>query len=191
MFMMSDQLIKRYRQREGLIIDPFSPDCCRDNAYYFRLGEFASSQKSAKRFQLTETKDFIEIAPFESFWVKSRERFTLPDRILVQIGQPTALATKRHVQLIHGPSINPGYGAATSKGKGADEQKAVAVEVVLFNFGADPVKINYGDEIGKLTFFDISDSSLHEARVLGARERQKRLRSPDPYETDDDEVDAY
>jgi hypothetical protein len=27
--------------------------------------------------------------------------------------------------------------------------------------------------------------------VLGARERQKRLRSPDPYETDDDEVDAY
>jgi deoxycytidine triphosphate deaminase len=88
--------------------------------------------------------------------------------------------------LIHGPSINPGYGATSPRKRAGDEEKAVSVEVVLLNFGADPVKINYNDEIGKLTFFDISDSSLYEAQVLGARDRQTRLRSSEPYGTDDD-----
>jgi deoxycytidine triphosphate deaminase len=108
----------------------------------------------------------------------------------VQIGQPTALATKRHVQLVHGPSINPGYGGGTKKAKREDEEMAVSVEVVLFNFGSDPVHIKYSDEIGKLTFFDISDSSLHEARVLGAREREKRLRLLEVSGTDDENPDG-
>ena len=64
------------------------------------------------------------------------------------IGNQSSFPVNRGVQLLNGPSIDPGFNAP--------------LDLALLNLSDEDVYLDLGDPIGKILFFDISDTGLQK-----------------------------
>ncbi|QGN46376.1 hypothetical protein GKC29_05705 [Micromonospora sp. WMMC415] len=173
MFLLSDLLIKRYIKRRDLGITPLLEENLSQTCYYFRLGRHADI--------LTDDQGSIDIRrnglvlnPGVMARVSSLETFAMPINVMALLGGQTELPTERQLQLLHGPSIDPGYEGS--------------IEFVVINIGQQPVALHYGDRIGKVMLFDVTETSLDEVRLQEqVRKRADRLRK---FGTADENPDA-
>jgi deoxycytidine triphosphate deaminase len=161
MFLLSDVLVRRYIDRRGLSISPLQESNLAQTCYYFRVGRYADVLTDDRGPVDLRRSDLV-LPPGTMARVESRETFKLPESILGLLGSQTNLPIERRLQLIHGPSIDPGYEGL--------------IEFVVMNIGQKSVEIAYEATIGKLMFFDITETSIDSVR-LGetARARGQRL----------------
>jgi deoxycytidine triphosphate deaminase len=166
MFLLSDVLIRRYMKHRGFSIHPFLESNLGQTCYYFRVGQYADI--------LTDDQGSINIKerglalpPGTMASIQSLETFHLPDHVLGLLGSQTANALKHRIHMLHGPSIDPGYQAP--------------IEFVVINIGQRPVDLTYGARIGKVMFFDVTETNIDDIHLYeNARRRQSRLARREP-----------
>jgi deoxycytidine triphosphate deaminase len=171
LFLLSDDLVKRYARRGLRIINAdennFFPTC-----YYFRLGEaiqypFSDSPLTSHPIP----KKGLTLAPDDQVRVASLEHFRLPEHVMAILGPRTASAVEGGRLLLHGPTVEPGYDAR--------------LDLAIKNISPVPINLRTGESIGKIMFYDISDTQLEETRLTD--EAQRRMKK---WGTDDDNPDA-
>lgn len=140
MFMVSKLMYDAHYQPRGLLrIEPYEPTNHISNFYYFRLG---AKDEDGKVVEIGKSL-FIPKTGFVRVW--SLEAFTFTERILGLFGSLSALVAMG-LQLVHSPSIDPGFTGRLALG--------------IRNNTAEPVELTVGANIGKLLFFDVSDSII-------------------------------
>ena len=161
MFLLSEQLVRRYMNRKLIQINDFYEDNLYPTCYYFRLGRVAEVPYSdgIRTVNVEKTK-YIVIPPQSVASVQSLEQFMLSDNTLALLGNYTDFQRERNLQLLHGPTIDPGW-------------KSV-LGLAIYNLGKSEARVEYGERIGKAMFFDISDSALEEARLTPDAERREQ-----------------
>jgi deoxycytidine triphosphate deaminase len=115
-------------------------------AYYFSLGdhcEILTATPDPQIIRLTEEKPYLNLGPHAYAVVKTYETFLLSDKLIGVLGQTTKLA-ETGVALVHSPFIDPLYYGRLVCG--------------LSNCLAKPIRLRLGERIGKISFFDISDT---------------------------------
>jgi deoxycytidine triphosphate deaminase len=173
MFLLSDTLIRRYIVRRDLSIRPLEENNLSQTCYYFRIGQYADILTDDQG-PVDVKRNGLTLPPTVMARVQSLENFSLPENVLGLLGTQTNLPIERRIQMIHGPSIDPGYSGP--------------IEFVVINIGQRPVELQYGTRIGKLMLFDVTETSIDDVRLFdSARRRQDRLRR---YGTEDENPDA-
>lgn len=161
MFLLSEELVLRYKSRGLIQIIDFKEDNLYPTCYYFQLGRVAEIPgPDGMQVVNVERDGYILIPPHSVARVESLEHFTMSDNTLALLGNYTDFVRERQLQLLHGPTIDPGW-----------KQR---LGLAIYNMGGSPARVEYGERIGKAMFFDISDSALEEARLT--QEAQRRAR---------------
>ena len=161
MFLLSEDLIQRYRKRKIIQIIDFDEEYLYPTCYYFRLGRVAEVPgHDGMQTVNVEREGYILIPPHSVARVESLEHFTMSDNTLALLGNYTSFLREKQLQLLHGPTIDPGW-----------KQR---LGLAIYNMGNSDARVEYGERIGKAMFFDISDSALEEARLT--RDAQQRAR---------------
>jgi deoxycytidine triphosphate deaminase len=163
MFLLSERLIRRYMEKKYIQIAGFDARHLYPTCYYFRLGKMAGIP-GPNGWQVIDVQDegAIVIPPHSVARVESLEHFTMSETTLAFLGNITDFPRVRGLQLLHGPTIDPGWGAVLG--------------LAIRNMTGTPVRVEYGTRIGKAMFFDISDSALEEARLApDAQQREQQL----------------
>jgi len=163
MFMISRFMYDvAYKAQGHLKIEPYESAYHINNFYYFRLGALKEEDKVIK----IEADYKLPPNGFQRIW--SMERFEFSDRVFALFGNLSAMVEKG-VQLIHSPSIDPGFSGSLALG--------------LKNNSDIPVKIKPGDRIGKIIFFDCADTFINVEQfvenVLKDKELEERQRAGD------------
>ncbi len=117
--------------------------------YYFRLGSsvriWAGDGHEERAIELSKQPDFSYPLPPRAFaTVFSYETFHCSERIFALFGQSTSLGIDQGLQLIHGPTIDPRFNNPLKMG--------------LKNLLDEPVIIRWKQQLGKVLFFDVSDT---------------------------------
>jgi deoxycytidine triphosphate deaminase len=155
MFMISKFMYDAvYSPREYLKIIPYEEKNHISNFYYFRLG---ARDDKGKPIKIDKTLT-IPKNGFTTVW--SLEEFTFGERVLGLFGNLSALVGKG-LQLVHSPSIDPGFKGSLALG--------------IKNNTSDPVDLAVGDRIGKILFFDVSDTIINAEEFLQNVLKQKEL----------------
>ena len=171
MFLLSDDLVKRY-ERRGLKIVNATPDNYFPTCYYFRLGpraQYPFGQEPLTAHAISRSGLVLE--PNDQIRVATMEHFRLPDHVKATLGPRTSNAVERGLLLLHGPTVEPGYDAP--------------LDVGIKNISPFPLTLKQGDSIGKIEFYDISDTQLEQTRLTSEAERRVQR-----WGTDDDNPDA-
>jgi len=161
MFMISKFMYDAaYKPRDFLNIEPYEEKNHISNFYYFRLG---AEHRNGKLMTI-EARLTIPKYGFVTVW--SMERFKLSERILGIFGNLSELVLKG-VQLVHSPSIDPGFIGSLALG--------------IRNNNSHSVDISLGQNIGKILFFDVSDTIISAEdflqNVLKAKELEERSKA--------------
>ncbi len=154
--LMHDSL---YGPQGALRIIPYEAGNYVSGHYYFRLGA-----KRQGRDVVPIDSRGLSIAPHSHAQIWSLESFTLNERVLGLFGSLSALFDKG-LQLLNSPFIDPAFNGALS--------------LVLLNLTGDVQTIGAGEKIGKVSFFDVSDT-LFDPK--GFDENQKRKDLVERYE---------
>jgi deoxycytidine triphosphate deaminase len=176
MFLLNNQQILRHVQDESrsyLDIDPFDENCLNPTSYYFRLGgQYKSLRESnGPASELSERNPKLIIPPRGVVRSLSFESFLLSNKVMAIFGQISDLA-KLGLQMLHSPFIDP-----TFNGR---------LEIGLANPTDEQVEIQWQQQIGKVCFFDVSDTypvvRPSKDRAMGKKfdERRPTLRDDDP-----------
>ena len=156
MFMISKLVYKAVFEPGALLrIDPYEEKNHLPSFYYFRLGA------QAQGAQVIPIDGSIKIPKQSAVTVWSMERFTLSDRVLGLFGNSTDFV-KKGIQLVHGISVDPGFDGSLVLG--------------VRNNSSSEVSVAYGEIIGKIMFFDVSDSMLNVEEFLKSALTQEKLR---------------
>lgn len=148
MFLLNDQLIRGYVQsgsRSYLDIEPFDEDCLQNTSYYFRLGSHCkeSSKQGQPLVELGPQKSKLFIPPGGMAMIRSLETFLLSNKVMAIFGQVSDL-TKSGLELMHSPFIDPTFFGQ--------------LELGLVNRTNSEVAVEWQQKIGKVCFFDVSDT---------------------------------
>ena len=127
-----------------LKIHNYSADSHQQTFYKFRYGAPDVSGKVG-------TPSPIKLKRSSSATVWSLEGFELSERVFAVFGHSSVLFN-RELELIHSPFIDPGF-----KGQ---------LQLVVRNFSDHEVTLAPGETLGKIMFFDISDTILSAADLL-------------------------
>lgn len=146
MFLLNHQLISNYVENNSPILNiwKFRKENLQHTFYYFRLG--SEGQINGNPFKLGEEPEnkLLTIEPDDFAIIKSHETFSISNKILAIFGQSSDLI-KKGGQLLHSPFIDPMF-----RGK---------LELGIKNISKKPIVLEYKKQvIGKISFFDISDT---------------------------------
>ena len=170
------------RSEDLLMITHFDERMLQHASYYFRLGRRYSPQPRTSRTMDSVTMadgDVISLTGHGYTVIESYERFTLSSRTLAIIG-PSSDLVDSGLLMVHGPVVDPLFDGRLSLG--------------LWNLSPVVVELTVTQVIGKLIFFDISDSGPIEV-VPGSsidmkfKRRKQMLRDDDPVHDVDETVD--
>lgn len=125
-----------------LKIHNYSPDNHQQTFYKFRYGAPDVKGKVPSAIQLKRSSS-------AAIW--SLEGFELSERVFAIFGHSSVLF-KRGLELIHSPFIDPGFPGQ--------------LELVVRNFSDHEVTLTPGEILGKVMFFDISDTILSASDLL-------------------------
>lgn len=155
MFMISKFMYDAaYKPRNFLSIEPYEQKNHISNFYYFRLG---AEWRDGKVIPL-EKRLAIPKYGFATIW--SMERFKLGERILGIFGNLSELVLKG-LDLVHSPSIDPGF----------DGSLALSIR----NNTSRSIDILLGQRIGKILFFDVSDTIISSEDFVQNILKEKEL----------------
>src|SRR2546427_4637592 len=138
------QKSKAHKNAPYLVIHDYLESNHSQTFYKFRYGAKDANGKVGKSEAVV-----LEAGAYEPIW--SLEEFGLSERVLAVFGHSSDLFL-RGLELIHSPFIDPGF-----PGK---------LQLVIRNFSNSQVTLSVGDVIGKITFFDISDTVLSADELL-------------------------
>ncbi len=146
MFLLNDIKILEFVSENPpryLGIKQFDNNQLQHTSYYFRLGPFYSSRASDQWTELSSKNQILELKPGDYFKVQSFESFWLSEKIIGFFGASSDIVSLG-LRLIHAPFIDPLYDGPLVLG--------------LHNQLKEPISIKFGDPLGKVCFFDISDT---------------------------------
>jgi len=123
--------------------------------YYFRLGATEDAG------HLIPVDGGITLEPRESRHVWSLESFHLSAKVLGLFGGISSLIGEG-LQLVNSPSIDPGFTGL--------------LELAIINHRNEPVQLPASANIGKVLFFDVSDSVIDVDDFLASTLKQAELR---------------
>ena len=98
---------------------------------------------SGKVFELNDESKILELGAGGYAQIQSLEVFALSEKVLGVFGQISDFA-RRGLQLVHSPFLDPLFDGR--------------LELGLWNHGEQTLRLNMEDLIGKVAFFDISDT---------------------------------
>lgn len=182
MYLLNDALIEQYvnayrgSSDDFMDIENFDQDMLQHTSYYFRLGaewDLFDGDGDARPQRLSATADVLTIPPRGYVVVKSHEVFRLSSRILGIFGSVSALAA-RGLQMNNSAYLDPLFSGALTVGI---ENKLDSENV-----------IRWKEKIGKVSFFDISDTYPIRVRPGSIQERTFKQRKP---RRDDDPVHVF
>lgn len=161
MYMISRFIFEAaYKAQGHLSIEPYEPSYHIRNFYYFRLGGLQGPKDAEP---ITESL-VVPAGGFLRIW--SLERFKLSDRVLGLFGSLSALIS-RGLELIHSPSIGPGFEGS--------------LELGLRNNLNEVVTLEPQDRIGQILFFDCAETFAGAEEfmenVLKAKELEERRKA--------------
>ncbi len=148
MFLLNDLMILNYKEKGHIDIEEMLRSNLHPTYYYFRLGKYVklwnSSLTKIDIIELGEAGSEILIIPAKGYaLIQSLERFICSKKIVAFFSQISALP-RRGLKLNHSMSIDPNFRGF--------------LEMGLENILNVPIEIEYGENIGKILFFDISDT---------------------------------
>ena len=148
MFLLNHEMILSYKKEGMLDIQDFEPKLLLPTCYYFRLGKYARLWDQERRdYHLEELgepgNEVLTIPPGGYALVQSLERFTCSKKVLALFGQISELPRKG-LRLNHSPSVDPNFSGY--------------LEMGLENLLNHQRELKFGDRIGKMLFFDVSDT---------------------------------
>src|SRR5262249_20117569 len=113
--------------------------------YYFRLGAHyqIGPGNPGQTFELSEGGKPLVIEPGSFAHVESLEVFTLSAKVLAMFGTTSDLASEG-LHLSHSPFIDPLFDGR--------------LKIGIWNHTPGRASLRFGDRIGKVAFFDISDT---------------------------------
>jgi deoxycytidine triphosphate deaminase len=174
MFLLNDKMILE-SMKEGLLdIEDFETELLHPAYYYFRLGNWVAIwDEQAKGYKFEELgepgKEILNIPPRGYILIKSLERFKCSKKVLGIFGQTSTLPRKG-LRLNHSPTIDPNFSGY--------------LEMGLENLLDKSREIKYGDIIGKILFFDISDTypvpDIKGTISENEYKRREKLEKPEP-----------
>lgn len=147
----------------GLRIGEFDKRFLQHTFYYLRLGDAVQLQKDDGNWfpqpPLTDTEPLI-ISPGECVRVQTFEDFALDARYFAILGGTTDMALDG-LSVLHGPFLDPHY---------PRPKNSVPLKLAIVNCSRAQVTLKLGDRIGKIAFFEISDTYpvVWEDRSLAA-----------------------
>ncbi len=143
-----------YKPRDFLNIEPYEEKNHISNFYYFRLG---AEYRDGKPIPIQER---LSVPKYSFMTVWSMERFRLSERVLGIFGNLSELVLKG-IQLVHSPSIDPGFNGSLALG--------------IRNNNSHSVDISFGQNIGKILFFDVSDTIISAEQFVQNVLKEKEL----------------
>ncbi len=146
MFLLNHHLILEHIKQNSSVLNiwNFRQENLEHTFYYFRLG--SEGQINGNPFKLSEELEnrFLTIKPNDYAIIKTHETFDISSKIMALFGQSSDLI-KKGGQLLHSPFVDPMF-----KGK---------LEVGIKNISNKDIILEYKKQIiGKISFFDISDT---------------------------------
>ena len=166
MFLLKRDLLIHYVEKQLIDISPFSHASCGATFYYFRLAPVIRVYESGRE-TLIDMKSRAHNGhynlPANAFAeVQSLEHFNAKLRVYASIGQPTDIAL-RGLQLVHGPTLDPTFTGQLKFG--------------IRNLLDTENKLSLSEPIGKLCFFDVSDT-YQITQPPGEKEKFEQRASP-------------
>jgi deoxycytidine triphosphate deaminase len=155
-------------------ISHFEPRNLQHTSYYFRLGSRYSRRGPAKGSyydqpgELSEGNAFLNLEPWESVMVWSYEAFKLDHQILGIFGGVSDIA-RLGLSLNHSPFIDPLY---------PNRSVGAPLELGIQNLANEPASLRLHDTIGKVSFFDVSDTypkpTIEDGSLIGVKMAERR-----------------
>ncbi len=176
MFLLSRKVLLQYKTEGLLDIEGFDSQYLLPAHYEFRLGRSVQLWNGKVRDYTVKAlgdpgREILDIPPGGYAIIMSLERFKLSKRVLGIFGQISTLV-QRGLRLNHSPTIDPTFSGY--------------LEMGVENLLNKPTEMRYGDAIGKVLFFDISDTypipSIKGTRGENNFRRRDRLDIPEPLE---------
>ncbi|MGX6447720.1 dCTP deaminase domain-containing protein [Patulibacter sp. S7RM1-6] len=132
----------------------FQRDCLQHSAYYFRLGPSYQRRRSDGEVeapsQLDESRgELLRFAPREYIQVVSAEEFALSGRALGILGAVSDVGAYG-LTMVNSLFIDPFFPGLSG---------TAPLSLGLVNLNPTPASLAVGSRIGKVAFFDVSDSS--------------------------------
>jgi deoxycytidine triphosphate deaminase len=177
MYLLNRQQLTRHAEdptSNYLTILNFSKKNLQHTSYYFRLGdtyEIVSSPDEKEIRKISKTKPILTVEPNQYILIRSEEIFRMSNKVKAMIGS-CGLTVKNGLLVNYSPFIDPLYDGY--------------LEVGLKNLLSVPVHLKALDIIGKLSFFDISDTYPIEIVSKSIQAEKFALRAN--YEYSDDGV---
>jgi deoxycytidine triphosphate deaminase len=151
-----------YGQKKHLLIDPYDEKNHVTNFYYFSFGGISVNKK------YKEEKLVLKGNEFKMIW--SLEAFSCSERVLGIFGNISDLV-ETGVQLIHSPSIDPGFPLG--------ESGPARLWLGIKNNTSSTIELPVGQRIGKVLFFDVSDTFIiadefHKNELIQSKMKERR-----------------
>lgn len=146
MFLLNHQLILNYVKSNSSILDiwNFKLENLQHTFYYFRLGSEGLINGNPFKLSTDSNNKLLTLQPDDFAIIKTHETFTISEKLIAIFGQSSDL-TRKGLQLIHSPFVDPKF-----RGK---------LELGIKNINNKPISLEYKQQIiGKISFFDISDT---------------------------------
>lgn len=175
MFLLNHQLIRNYVESNSPILDiwDFKLENLQHTFYYFRLGSEGVINGNPFKLSKDANNKKLTLQPDDYAIIKTHETFAISEKLISILGQSSDL-TKKGLQLIHSPFIDPKF-----RGK---------LELGIKNINNKPISLEYKQQIiGKISFFDISDT--YPIIVNPNSKIAKKFNSRSP-ERDDESIHA-
>lgn len=156
MFMLSKFVFEAvYRPSGFLTIEPYALENFVSNFYYFRVGALVGPDE-----EVIPIDADLDIQPGQVVDMWSLEKFVLSDRVFALLGN-TSSSLKKRRELLHSPSIDPGFSGS--------------LRVSIRNYGDKPMTMSVGDTVGKAIFFDCSDSVINVEEFVKSKLKETQL----------------
>lgn len=154
MFLIRNDIIKRNAGSDTtwgyLDIERFNEKAVFHTGYYFHLGStghIETDNGDWHPFNLEGPRGQVrtlEIKPGQNAQIWSDENFLLSNRVMAMFGQKTEFGVDEGFELIHGPTIDPGYRGP--------------LKMIARNISKRSQHLRHGQRIGKIIFFDITET---------------------------------
>jgi len=184
MYLLNDTMIRSYVNKPtGVYLDiqGFDDRFLHPTFYYFRLGHhYKLLNRDTGEWETSELDNENRIILLEQFGyvlVKSFERFYLSERVMAIFGQSSDFA-KWGLQLVHSPFVDPLFNGHLDLG--------------IWNRMPWTVQLELGQLIGKIKFFDISDTyPIRDSQGTVSETKLKRRRDFRDEDPNQPWIDSY
>ena len=174
MYLLNKQELERHTSNPNssyLSIKNFNLKNLQHTSYYFRVGSFykiVHSPEKQELKELTRKDNILTIHPNQYILVRSAEVFKLSNKVKAMVGS-NGETVASGLLLNYSPFIDPLFEGD--------------LEIGIKNLLTEPIHLKLGQKLGKLSFFDISDT--YPIEMVAGSFQEKKFEERSKYEYDD------